>query len=75
MKFFKKHKWLSFAVISFIGLSGVNFYIIFELVRVIRRIVLKKGPGIFFRKKIPGPFFKNMLYIEKSLWYTGTSKM
>ncbi|MBQ2835305.1 MAG: hypothetical protein IJE68_00485 [Clostridia bacterium] len=36
MKFLKKHKWLSFAVISFFMLSGVNFYMIFELVRVIR---------------------------------------
>ena len=35
MKFLKKHKWLSFAVISFVLLSGVNFYMIFELVRVI----------------------------------------
>ena len=39
MKFFKKHKLLSFAVISFITLSGVNFYLIFELVRVIRRVI------------------------------------
>lgn len=38
MKFFKKHKVLSFAVISFVLLSGVNFYMIFELARVIGMI-------------------------------------
>ena len=43
MKFLKKHKWFSFAVISFFILSGVNFFMIFELVRVIRENV-KKGP-------------------------------
>jgi len=35
MKFLKKHKIFSFAVISFFALSGVNFYMIFELVKVI----------------------------------------
>jgi len=38
MKFLKKHKIFSFAVISFFVLSGVNFYMIFELVRVIGAI-------------------------------------
>ena len=31
MDFFKKHKVLSFAVISFIVLTGANFYLIYEL--------------------------------------------
>ena len=35
MKFLKKHKLLSFAVISFIILTGVNFYMIFELAKAI----------------------------------------
>ena len=48
MNFLKKHKWLSFAVISFFMLSGVNFYMIFQLVSVIRKN-LKKGPGLFFK--------------------------
>ena len=43
MKFLKKHKCFSFAVISFIALSGVNFYMIFELVRVIRRNNMRGG--------------------------------
>ena len=38
MEFLKKHKWISFAVFSFLFLSGVNFYIIFELVKVITKI-------------------------------------
>jgi len=46
MKFFRKHKILSFAVISFFTLSGVNFYMIFELVKVIRNNV-KKEPVHF----------------------------
>ena len=35
MKFLKKHKIFSFAVVSFFVLSGVNFYMIFEFARVI----------------------------------------
>lgn len=34
MKFLKKHKLLSFAVISFIILTGVNFYMIYELLTI-----------------------------------------
>ena len=34
-KYRTKHKILTFAVISFFILSGVNFYMIFELARVI----------------------------------------
>lgn len=34
MKFFKKHKMLSFAIFSFVVLTGVNFYMIYELVKV-----------------------------------------
>jgi len=36
MKFLKKHKLLSFAVISFFVLSGVNFYMIFELINLLQ---------------------------------------
>lgn len=32
MKTLKKHKLLSFAVISFLALTGINFYMIYELV-------------------------------------------
>ena len=42
-EFLKKHKWISFAVISFVVLTGVNFYMIFELVRVIGTF----GTGFF----------------------------
>jgi len=48
MKFFKKHKVLAFAVISFFVLSGVNFYMIFELVRVIRWDLAAIGTGFFW---------------------------
>ena len=34
LKFLKKHKLLSFAVISFLFLTGVNFYMIYELVEL-----------------------------------------
>ena len=34
MKKLKKHKLLSFAVISFIGLTSINFYMIYELVEL-----------------------------------------
>ena len=48
MKFFKKHKVLAFAVISFFVLSGVNFYMIFELVKVIRRDLAENQPSESF---------------------------
>lgn len=54
MKFLKKHKWFSFAVISFFMLSGVNFFMIFELVRVIRENI-----GTQAKQEI-----KKLLYIE-----------
>lgn len=38
MRFLKKHKWFSFAVISFLVLTCINFYMIFELIRVISKI-------------------------------------
>ena len=38
MNFFKKHKWFSLAVISFIILTGVNFYMIFQLIKAIESI-------------------------------------
>ncbi len=31
MKFFKKHKILSFAIVSFLVLTGANFFMIYEL--------------------------------------------
>lgn len=34
MNFFKKHKLLSFAVISFVVLTGANFYLIYELLTI-----------------------------------------
>lgn len=34
MKFLKKHKMLSFVIASFFILSGVNFFMIFELVKL-----------------------------------------
>ena len=44
MKVFKKHKLLSFAVISFLGLTGINFYMIYELVY----LFCKFGDGSLF---------------------------
>lgn len=38
MKTLKKHKLLSFAVISFFTLTGINFYMIYELVILFGRI-------------------------------------
>ena len=38
MKTLKKHKLLSFAVISFIGLTGINFYMIYELIILFGRV-------------------------------------
>ena len=38
MKFFKKHKVFSFAVISFFILTGVNFFMIYEIIRMAQYI-------------------------------------
>lgn len=35
MKFLKKHKWFSAAVISFLVLSGINFYMIFKFIIIL----------------------------------------
>ena len=35
MEFLKKHKTLAFAVSCFAVLTGVNFYMIFEIIKVI----------------------------------------
>lgn len=40
MKFFKKHKLFSFAVISFFILTGANFYMIYELIRMGMKIII-----------------------------------
>lgn len=40
MKFFKKHKLFSFAVISFVVLSGANFFMVYELIRMGIKIIL-----------------------------------
>lgn len=34
MKFFKKHKLFSFAVVSFVVLTGANFFMIYELIKI-----------------------------------------
>ena len=34
MEFLKKHKIISFAIISFVALSGANFIMIYELLRM-----------------------------------------
>lgn len=34
MKFLKKHKILSFAVFSFVVLTGANFYMIYQLLKI-----------------------------------------
>lgn len=39
MKFLKKHKLLSFAVISFFVLTGINFFMIFEIVNIAMKVV------------------------------------
>ena len=39
MKFFKKHKLLSFAVITFFVLAGANFYLIYEIVSIATKII------------------------------------
>jgi hypothetical protein len=38
MKFLKKHKVFSFAVISFFVLTGVNFFMIYEIVKIAQLI-------------------------------------
>lgn len=38
MKFFRKHKMLSFAVISFLVLTGANFFMIYEIVKMVQFI-------------------------------------
>ena len=65
MKILKKHKWISFALISFVALSGVNFYMIFELIKVIRSNLIKNRPILFRR------FGHFLLYIEiiHFVWY------
>ena len=40
MKFWKKHKMLSFAIVSFIVLSGANFFMVYEIIKVGMKIVL-----------------------------------
>ena len=35
MKFLKKHKWFSVAVISFLVLSGINFYMISKFIIIL----------------------------------------
>ncbi len=35
MKLLKKHKWLSFAIFSFVILTGANFFMIYQLVKII----------------------------------------
>ncbi len=39
MKFLKKHKLLSFAVISFLILTGANFFMIYELLTLGMKIL------------------------------------
>lgn len=34
MKFLKKHKILSFSIISFVILTGINFFMIYELLKI-----------------------------------------
>ena len=38
MDFFRKHKMLSFAVISFFVLTGANFFMIYEIVKMVQFI-------------------------------------
>jgi len=40
MKFWKKHKMLSFAIASFIVLSGANFFMVYEIIKIGMKIVL-----------------------------------
>lgn len=34
MSFFKKHKMFSFAVFSFVILTGTNFFMIYQLIKI-----------------------------------------
>lgn len=40
MKFFKKHKMLSFAIISFVVLTGANFFMIYQLLTMGMKILV-----------------------------------
>lgn len=40
MKFFKKHKMLSFAIVSFIVLTGANFFMIYQLLAMGMKILV-----------------------------------
>lgn len=40
MKFFKKHKMLSFAIISFVVLTGANFFMIYELLTIGMKVLV-----------------------------------
>ena len=40
MKFWKKHKMLSFAIAYFIVLSGANFFMVYEIIKIGMKIVL-----------------------------------
>ena len=40
MKFWKRHKMLSFAIASFIVLSGANFFMVYEIIKIGMKIVL-----------------------------------
>lgn len=40
MRFLKKHKMFSFAIISFIILTGANFYMIYELLRIGMKVLI-----------------------------------
>lgn len=35
MKFIKKHKILSFAIVSFLVLTGANFFMIYQLLKIV----------------------------------------
>lgn len=40
MKFLKKHKMLSFAIVSFVVLTGANFFMIYELLTMGMKILV-----------------------------------
>lgn len=40
MKFFKKHKMLSFAIVSFVVLTGANFFMIYELLTMGMKVLV-----------------------------------
>lgn len=39
MNFFKNHKMFTFAIISFIALSGIDIYMIFELIKITGNLI------------------------------------